>query len=309
MTRAAGRIRGTNRAAAGPGRRLARIFVPLGRLISAPQGRRFSCKIAPRPISGAGVFGRLAEARFWFAAIAQLVEHVIRNDGVTGSSPVCGTSLDPPPNLPELNVTHRSASRVMNALSAASHRRGKLGRGSTSMVFDLISPLPREECVQRLKMKADPAWSEAVTGSVSENSFRLRKRTKISFQIAVRQTEPRAAIVEAALGRDGRRDSLPAHSGNRDNLDVLITRRDHIPNSLAHDSPCHRRYMRNRAGLRIGSSSQDPVVCWRPSARRRSRCCKATISVPSGAAMVRAARTARQNSACRATEADSGAAR
>ena len=25
------------------------------------------------------------------AAIAQLVEHVIRNDGVTGSSPVCGT--------------------------------------------------------------------------------------------------------------------------------------------------------------------------------------------------------------------------
>jgi hypothetical protein len=27
-----------------------------------------------------------------FAAIAQLVEHVIRNDGVTGSSPVCGTT-------------------------------------------------------------------------------------------------------------------------------------------------------------------------------------------------------------------------
>src|SRR3954467_6395969 len=27
------------------------------------------------------------------AAIAQLVEHVIRNDGVTGSSPVCGTSF------------------------------------------------------------------------------------------------------------------------------------------------------------------------------------------------------------------------
>jgi hypothetical protein len=29
----------------------------------------------------------------WSAAIAQLVEHVIRNDGVTGSSPVCGTIL------------------------------------------------------------------------------------------------------------------------------------------------------------------------------------------------------------------------
>src|SRR5438132_6308717 len=30
--------------------------------------------------------------RVWSAAIAQLVEHVIRNDGVTGSSPVCGTN-------------------------------------------------------------------------------------------------------------------------------------------------------------------------------------------------------------------------
>src|SRR5258708_14465279 len=28
----------------------------------------------------------------WSAAIAQLVEHVIRNDGVTGSNPVCGTN-------------------------------------------------------------------------------------------------------------------------------------------------------------------------------------------------------------------------
>ena len=35
----------------------------------------------------------LPEAPAWSAAIAQLVEHVIRNDGVTGSNPVCGTSL------------------------------------------------------------------------------------------------------------------------------------------------------------------------------------------------------------------------
>jgi hypothetical protein len=28
-----------------------------------------------------------------YAAIAQLVEHVIRNDGVTGSNPVCGTTF------------------------------------------------------------------------------------------------------------------------------------------------------------------------------------------------------------------------
>jgi hypothetical protein len=35
----------------------------------------------------------LPEAPAWSAAIAQLVEHVIRNDGVTGSNPVCGTSF------------------------------------------------------------------------------------------------------------------------------------------------------------------------------------------------------------------------
>jgi hypothetical protein len=35
----------------------------------------------------------MVERSVWSAAIAQLVEHVIRNDGVTGSSPVCGTSL------------------------------------------------------------------------------------------------------------------------------------------------------------------------------------------------------------------------
>ncbi len=34
-----------------------------------------------------------SERAVWSAAIAQLVEHVIRNDGVTGSSPVCGTSI------------------------------------------------------------------------------------------------------------------------------------------------------------------------------------------------------------------------
>jgi hypothetical protein len=39
-----------------------------------------------------GRFRLVAGRAFWFAAIAQLVEHVIRNDGVTGSSPVCGTN-------------------------------------------------------------------------------------------------------------------------------------------------------------------------------------------------------------------------
>ena len=39
-----------------------------------------------------GRFRPLPNAPHWFAAIAQLVEHVIRNDGVTGSNPVCGTN-------------------------------------------------------------------------------------------------------------------------------------------------------------------------------------------------------------------------
>jgi hypothetical protein len=55
------------------------------------------------------------------------------------------------------------------------------------MVFDLTSPLSREECVQRLRSKADPAWSGAVIGSVGETSFRLRKRIyyRNSFQYSL----------------------------------------------------------------------------------------------------------------------------
>jgi hypothetical protein len=57
-------------------------------VLSEPCG---SCKAAPCPISGARAFSALAGRAAWSAAIAQLVEHVIRNDGVGGSSPSCGT--------------------------------------------------------------------------------------------------------------------------------------------------------------------------------------------------------------------------
>jgi hypothetical protein len=53
---------------------------------------RFSCQDGRCPVSGASVFSPVAERAAWSAAIAQLVEHVIRNDGVTGSNPVCGTN-------------------------------------------------------------------------------------------------------------------------------------------------------------------------------------------------------------------------
>jgi hypothetical protein len=55
------------------------------------------------------------------------------------------------------------------------------------MVFDLISPLSREECVSTLKMKTDAAWGGTVAGSVNETSFRLRKRIyyRNSFQYSL----------------------------------------------------------------------------------------------------------------------------
>src|SRR5260370_39377438 len=84
-------MRGTSELCPGPGRWLARLSVRLGRVIREIAGQRFSCQDGQCPISGASVFSPVAERSRWSAAIAQLVEHVIRNDGVTGSNPVCGT--------------------------------------------------------------------------------------------------------------------------------------------------------------------------------------------------------------------------
>jgi hypothetical protein len=77
---------------------MARFPVALGRVI-APH-LRFSCQAGRLPISGARREFGLMPAFFRFAAIAQLVEHVIRNDGVGGSNPSCGTSLIYLKNLP-----------------------------------------------------------------------------------------------------------------------------------------------------------------------------------------------------------------
>jgi hypothetical protein len=55
-------------------------------------GRGF---LQSRPVPDITMPGRsqaVGLTRSWCAAIAQLVEHVIRNDGVTGSNPVCGTN-------------------------------------------------------------------------------------------------------------------------------------------------------------------------------------------------------------------------
>ena len=47
----------------------------------------FACSGALRPAAA------IAKGPRWIAALAQLVEHIIRNDGVTGSSPVSGTNF------------------------------------------------------------------------------------------------------------------------------------------------------------------------------------------------------------------------
>jgi hypothetical protein len=94
----------------GPGCRPSRAVLAHGRLRVTDQADlvRFSCKTAPCPISGGTRLRLAAEPARWFAAIAQLVEHVIRNDGVTGSSPVCGTRLL---TIPDMFGTYRNAFR------------------------------------------------------------------------------------------------------------------------------------------------------------------------------------------------------
>jgi hypothetical protein len=64
----------------------------MGRVIR-PQGRVFLAKSGVARYQVQAFSASLPEAPAWSAAIAQLVEHVIRNDGVTGSNPVCGTSF------------------------------------------------------------------------------------------------------------------------------------------------------------------------------------------------------------------------
>jgi hypothetical protein len=101
-------------------------------LLFSPMAPRFSCKTVARPISGAGVFGGFAEAAPWFAAIAQLVEHVIRNDGVTGSSPVCGTKY-PAKSLCYMADTKTFRRRVFRVRSKSAYRRAPRLTGATGV--------------------------------------------------------------------------------------------------------------------------------------------------------------------------------
>src|ERR1700716_1137120 len=66
---------------------------PAGGADPRPEWAVFFLQSGTVPDIRCGRFEAFAQRSQGSAAIAQLVEHVIRNDGVTGSNPVCGTSL------------------------------------------------------------------------------------------------------------------------------------------------------------------------------------------------------------------------
>jgi hypothetical protein len=69
------------------------------KLLALMAGSVFLAKPGPARYQMQAFSASLPDAPAWSAAIAQLVEHVIRNDGVTGSNPVCGTN-----NIKHLDV-------------------------------------------------------------------------------------------------------------------------------------------------------------------------------------------------------------
>jgi hypothetical protein len=78
--------------------------------------------------------GRIAA---WFAAIAQLVEHVIRNDGVTGSSPVCGT-ITQTPLYSRWTVPEKYSGRTVNH---PFFRIARLGYWAVTLIFEVQARL------------------------------------------------------------------------------------------------------------------------------------------------------------------------
>src|ERR1700730_2369408 len=90
-----------------------RVTIKTGRVFLANRGRaRYQVR----------AFRAVARRRVRSAAIAQLVEHVIRNDGVTGSSPVCGTSNFKDLSLSRGNKLRRFPARWIYRVSIISTR-------------------------------------------------------------------------------------------------------------------------------------------------------------------------------------------
>jgi hypothetical protein len=101
-------------------------------------GQRFSCQDGQCPISGAKRFQpRCRTQAAWSAAIAQLVEHVIRNDGVTGSNPVCGTS-----KINQLAKSRQSAEKLCVGTVWANRLPASPGRFDSHKLQNGLSVTP-----------------------------------------------------------------------------------------------------------------------------------------------------------------------
>jgi hypothetical protein len=99
------------------------------------------------------------------AAIAQLVEHRIRNAGVGGSSPSCGTkNLIDRKRLHERSVPHL---RHGGAWSSPGHHDGAVSGRLARLTVRLMRRLaqPSRDCVRRV-----PAWISGSMGSTKPSS-------------------------------------------------------------------------------------------------------------------------------------------
>ena len=123
-------------------------------LFAGRSGQFLQRRAAP-DIRGA-VRKAIASSAAWSAAIAQLVEHVIRNDGVTGSSPVCGTSdFNHLVKSRRFTAKHRVCTVSANQLPGSGPGPwGAVGRAfliilcSAAIVSLLVSAPPPPKCIE-----------------------------------------------------------------------------------------------------------------------------------------------------------------
>jgi hypothetical protein len=111
----------------------------------------------------------MLERRVWSAAIAQLVEHVIRNDGVTGSSPVCGTSSPPEQVRWNADAIERQLAHVDNDSVKRVYARARLAGPSHGLVGGEIEAGGLRQSI--IDVQAD----QAIAATFFDKALRSRK--------------------------------------------------------------------------------------------------------------------------------------
>jgi hypothetical protein len=131
---------------------------------------RRPCQFGPRPISGAPRVACCSGAdSHRFAAIAQLVEHVIRNDGVGGSSPSCGTNqIKHLAKIASASKAARVGTVLANRLPKSTASMKKINFGPTSVRdysgLHVVPAYSRFQRISNLESAIDPAkalWDTA----------------------------------------------------------------------------------------------------------------------------------------------------